>query len=266
MKKIMSMLLSFLLVVSVSVPAFAAQTGQTVTISLDNINDIMPPQPGASHEQQLMNLQKQYLTYCNDVFDRGSASGQYDSKTQAQDAARKKLELGYISQKEYNDAVQAVSDLSSSQQAPSNQRAQDLLKLRNLLGLDDVDQLIVKPADYSKVDFTTKLSSVKYAKDLEDLKLEPSQVETFKSLYDALTQANSAYQLDSGKYQTKQAQVQLMQQKFAKGYASKKQVNDITLELQTLESTVAKEKNSVYIAYLRYDFMRDNGYSPDSVS
>jgi len=57
-----------------------------------------------------------------------------------------------------------------------------------------------------------------------------------------------------------------MQQKFTKGYATKKQADDITLELQTLEGTVAKEKNSLYIAYLRYDFMRDNGDSPDSIS
>lgn len=263
MKKLVSILLSFILVASVCVPAYAADKGDTVTVSLDNISDIMP----ASNEQQLINLQKQYLTYCNDVLDRGSASEQYDSKAQVQAAAQKKLDLGYISQKEYNDTVQSVSDLNVSQQTQSNQRSQDLLKLRHMLELDDVDKLIVKPADYSKIDLTAKLSKINYAKDLEELTdLETSQVETFKSLYDVMTQASHTYQSDNAKYLTKQTDAQLMQQKFTKGYATKKQVDDISLELQTLENTVAKEKNSLYIAYLRYDFMRDNGDSPDSIS
>lgn len=261
MKKLISLLLCSALAVSVCVPAFAADDkGDTVTVSLSNIEDIMPEPQGVSHVEQLLTVQKQYLTYCNDVLDRDTAPGQMDSKTQAQQSAQKKLELGYISQKEYNDAVQAVTDLSNSQMTQSSVRSQDLLKLRSLFELDDEDKLIVNPADYSKIDLTAKLSNVNYQKDLDDLYDKDAYEQTFKSLYDSMTQANRTYTSDSAKYQTKQADAQSMQQKFTKGYATQKQVDDINLELQTLGNTVAKDRNNLYMAYLSYDFMRDNGY------
>ncbi len=278
MKKIISMLLSLLFVASICVPAFAAEKYDTVTISLDNIEDIMPEPEGVDHVINLLNLQAQYLTYCNDVLVRSSNSGQTDSNAQTQTAAQKKLELGYISQKEYDDLVQSNNDTTVSQQTQTNQRAADLLKLRHMLELDDADKLVIKSADYSEIDLSAKLSNVRYDKDLENLDLADlsagdssdteltGKVESFKALYNTLMQADHAYELDSGNYETKKTQAQLMQQKFANGYATQKQVNDINLELQTLGNTVAKEKNSLYIAYLRYDYMRDNGESPDSIS
>ncbi len=261
MKKLISLLLCSALAVSVCVPAFAAEDkGDTVTVSLSNIEDIMPEPAGISHEEQLLSVQKQYLTYCNDILDRDTAPGQMDNKTQAQQSAQKKLVLGYISQKEYNDAVQAVTDLSNSQMSQSSVRSQDLLKLRTLLDLDEEDKLVVHPADYSKIDLTAKLSNINYQKDLDDLYDKETYEQTFKSLYDSMTLASRTYSSDSTKYATKQTDAQNMQQKIAQGYATQQQLDSINLELQTLGNTVAKDRNTLYMAYLSYDFMRDNGY------
>lgn len=263
MKKLISIFLCLVLAVSFSIPAFAADDdkGDTVIVSLSNIEDIMPEPEGIAHEQQLINLQKAYLTYCNDVLDRNSAPAQYDSKSQEQQAAQKKLELGYISQKEYDDTVQAVTDLSNSQHTQSSKREEDLLKLRNLFELDDEDKLVVNTPDYSKINLDERLSNINYSKDLDDQDFEPSDVLTFKSLYDSMTLASRTYHADSDKYQTTLTDAQSMQQKVTNGYATQKQLDDINLQLKTLESTVAKDKNSLYMAYLSYDFMRDNGQS-----
>lgn len=261
MKKAFSILLSIMLVFSVCVPVFAATT---VTVSLDNLDNLMP---GAS-DAQLLNLQVQYLTYCNNLLDRDSGGVQYDSKSQAQAAAQKKLELGYISQKEYNDAVQAVTDLTSSQQTQSNQRADNLLKLRHMLNLGDDEGLAVRPADYSKINLDQLLSNISYSKDLNNWKdtFQSSDVETFQSLYNSMKLASQTYQSDKAKYDSKKASADLMQQKYNRGYISKKQADDANSELQTLSNTVAKDKNSLYTAYLQYDFMRDNGHSASSMS
>lgn len=271
MKKLFALLLSAVLAVTVCVPAFAADTkeGITVTVSLDNLEDVTASNPDyGTYSQVLLQTQLKYLQFCNDVLSSSDNSLQYDGKSQTQAAAQKKLELGYISQKDYDDAVQAVTDQTDGQIQQSSQRAEDLLNLRHLLGLDDEDKLIVKPADYSTIDLDRKLSSVHYDQDLDNWseEFENGDVETFKNLYDTLRQASQTYQSDKADYDKKASDAAQMQQKYDKGYATKQQVDDINRDLTTLSNTVAKDKNSAYSAFLRYDYMRDNGESPSLTS
>ncbi len=265
MKKQISLLLAVAVVALSSVPAFAASN--KVTVSLDKMEEVIIPNTDyGTFSRQLLQTQIQYLTYCNDVLSGSSNSMQYDSKSQAQDTAKKKYEMGYISLKEYQDAMQTVTDQTDGQLQQSNQRAQDLLKLRHLIGLDDEDKLTVKPADYSNINLSKKLSNINYSKDLKDWADDfgSSQIETFKQLYDSMRLANQTYQSDLAKYETKKADAELVKQKFDRGYATQKQLDDINNELQTLSNTVAKDQNTVYSAYLQYDFMRDQGYSAAS--
>lgn len=261
MKKVFALLLSAAMAVLLCVPAFAATKAETVTVSLSTLEEANP------RDADTLIQEIQYLAYCNDVIDRDSGMLQTDSTAQAKAAAREKLDRGYISQKQYDDAVQAADDLSLKQTTESNQRAESLLKLRNLLELDFADKLIVKPADYSKINLDKKLSNVHYDKNLKDWVEEFSvdnaqYINSFKSAYDTMKLANAAYASDQAKYETKKADAAAMQQKFATGYATQKQVDDINRELQALQYTVDKDRNSVYSAYLIYDFMRDQGYNP----
>lgn len=261
MKKLFALLLSAVLAITVCVPAFAATKGETVTVSLDSLEEF--------HDAEQVQQEVQYLKFCNDVLSSDANSLQYDGKSQTQAAAQKKLELGYISQKDYDDAVKAVTDQTDGQLPQSSQRAEDLLNLRHLLGLNDEDKLIVKPADYSTVDLDTKLSNVNYGRDLDhwmddygndlDGSERGAQAEQFKSLYDALRLVSQTYQSDKTSYDTKASDAAQMQQKYDRGYATKQQVDDINRELATLSNTVARDRNSVYSAYLQYDFMRDQG-------
>lgn len=275
MKKIISILLCIILSVSFCVPSFASTKSDTVTVSLNKVEDLVIDNSnyGSNDSERTLRAQIQYLTYCNDVLNMNTNTDAYNSKSAAQDIAKKKLELGYISQKEYNDTVQAVTDQTNGQQSQSNQRQQDLLTLRHMFGLDDVDKLVVSAADYSSVDLDKKLSNLNYTNALKDWELyklsgsdatdsdNTSKVETFKKLYNSLKLVNQTYQSDNDTYQKKLADAQSMQQKLQNGYASQKDVDDINQEVQKLANTVAIDRNNVYMAYLKYDFMRDNGYS-----
>jgi len=280
LKKIFSLFLAVLITVTAGIPAFAAtRKGDTVTLSMENLEDLLPGNSqSGTYDQQLLSAQIQYLTYCNDMLITDSDTYTYNSKVQERDNAKKKYEQGYGSKKAYDDAVQAVTDQLNSQQQHSMKRSQDSLVLRHMLELDDVDKLVVKPMDYSKLDLEAKINNINYKSDLKKLgwnDLSGSDasdsemtggVEAFHTLYNALKSAGDQYHQNNDTYQKKLNDLQTTKQKVAAGYAFQKELDDLNQEVQVLANTVAQNKNSLYMAYLKYDYARDhNGESPDAV-
>lgn len=270
MKRTVSLLITVLLVLSIMTPAYAKTKSETVTVSLDKIEDILPGSTtGEKYSLQLLNAKLKYLVCCNDALKTVSNANTYDSKAQAQAVAEKKLELGYISQKEYDDTVKSLKDTVTGQTTDTSTRAQNLLSLRHLFGLDDDDKMTVQAADYSKINLD-KINNVSYKRDLKDNDLNDlsgndatdieltGKVEAFKSLYDSLYHASLTYQTALTDYQTKESDAKLVQSKFQQGYATKQELDDINRDLSTLKTTLDIDRNNLYAAYLKYDFVRDN--------
>lgn len=272
MKKTVALLISLMLAILTCIPAYAATKSATVTVKLGNLENLMLED--APHDLQLLNVQMKYLSYCNDVITTDLDTLTYNTKVQAQQTAKKKLAQGYLTQKEYNDAVQAVTDQLNAQQANSIKKSQDSLALRHMFGLDDADRMVVEPVDYTSVNLEQKLSGLSYTgalkhnewynlsgSDAEDAEIT-GDVEKLKQLYDSLKTADQKYQTDNDSYQKKQADAQTMQQKLKYGYATRKDADDLNSEVRQLTDTVAIDRNNVYMAYLQYDYMRDHGESP----
>ncbi len=272
MKKLISILTVLAMAVSVSSAAFAASTSETVSVSLDKIEDLIPTTTSSdTFSAQLLKAQLQYLTCCSDALTTNSNANSTQSTTQSEEDARKKYELGYISKQEYDDAVKATTDLTASQESAVSQREKDMLTLRHMFGLDDDDKMVLKSADYTDINLT-KISGISLNNSLKEWNLydlsgsdatdteTTGKVETFKSLYNAMELAYSTYQNDLSKYESKQKDSALIKEKYDKGYATKKELDDITLETGTLKNTADKDRNSAYAAYLRFDFLRENGY------
>ncbi|QEY35804.1 hypothetical protein FL966_12470 [Caproiciproducens galactitolivorans] len=265
MKKAVSFLIMFAFVLSITVPAYAKTKSETVTVSLDKIEDLLINPTS----EELLNAQLLYLTCCNDALKTATNANTYDSKAQELAIAEKKLELGYISQKEYEDIAKSLKDTSTSQVTDTNTRAQNLLSLRHMFGLDDDDKMIVKAADYSKINLN-KINNASYKRDLKDNDLNDlsgsdatdteltGKVEALKRSYDALYQASLTYQTSLTDYQKKEADAKLTQSKYQQGYATKQEVDDINRELSTMKITVDINRNNLYAAYLKYDFLRNN--------
>ena len=263
MKRTVSLLITVLLVLSIMTPAYAKTKSETVTVSLDKIEDLLPGSTtGEKYSLQLLNAKLKYLACCNDALKTVSNANTYDSKAQAQAVAEKKLELGYISQKEYDDIVKNLKDTVTGQTTDTSTRAQNLLSLRHLFGLDDDDKMMVQAADYSKINLD-KINNVSYKRDLKDNDLNDlsgndatdteltGKVDAFKSLDDSLYHASLTYQ-------TKESDATLVQSKFQQGYATKQELDDISRDLSTLKTTLDIDRNNLYAAYLKYDFVRTN--------
>lgn len=265
MKRTVSLLVTLLLVLSIITPAYAKTKSETVTVSLDKIEDLLIK----ATSDQILKAKLQYLTCCNDALTTVSNANTYDSKTQAQAIAEKKLELGYISQKEYDDTIKSLKDTVTGQTTDTSTRAQHLLSLRHLFGLDDDDKMVVKAADYSKINLD-KINNVSYKRDLKDNDLNDlsgndatdsikiQKVETLKKNYEALKKASLTYQTALTDYQTKESDAKLAQSKFQQGYATKQELDDINRDLSTLKTTLDADRNDLYAAYLQYDYVRNN--------
>ena len=129
--------------------------------------------------------------------------------------------------------------------------------------------MTVQAADYSKINLD-KINNVSYKRDLKDNDLNDlsgndatdteltGKVEAFKSLYDALYHASLTYQTALTDYQTKESDAKLVQSKFQQGYATKQELDDINRDLSTLKTTLDIDRNNLYAAYLKYDFVRNN--------
>lgn len=272
MKKLISILTALVMAVSVSSAAFAASTSETVSVSLDKIGDLIPTTTSSdTFSVQLLKAQLQYLTCCNDALSTNSNANNTKSTAQAEEDAKKKYELGYISKKEYDNAVNATTDLTASQESAVSQREKDMLTLRHMFGLDDDDKMVLKSADYTDINLA-KIPGISLKSSLKEWNLYDlsgsdatdteltSKVETFKSLYNAMELAYGTYQTDLSKYESKQKDAALVKEKYEMGYATKRELDDITLETDTLKNTVDKDRNNAYAAYLRFDFLRQNGY------
>lgn len=270
MKRTVSLLITVLLVFSIMTPAYAKTKSETVTVSLDKIEDLLPGSTtGETYALQLLNAKLKYLACCNDALKTVSNANTYDSKAQAQAIAEKKLELGYISQKEYDDTVKSLKDTVTGQTTDTSTRAQNLLSLRHLFGLDDDDKMTVQAADYSKINLD-KINNVSYNRDLKDNDLNDlsgndatdsikiQKVETLKKNYEALKKASLTYQTALTDYQTKESDAKLVQSKFQQGYATKQELDDINRDLSTLKTTLDVNRNDLYAAYLQYDYVRNN--------
>lgn len=90
-----------------------------------------------------------------------------------------------------------------------------------------------------------------------------SEKAAFKKLYDSLNSAYTVYQQDLDKVQRAQQALDTEKKAFAAGYSNQQAVNGKTSDLNTLQSTLATDRNTLYTAYLSYTNMK-KGFSTGS--
>jgi outer membrane protein TolC len=201
----------------------------------------------------------------------------------------KKLAAGYITQKQYNELSDLVTEAEANLDKLRGQEDVAILKLNSALGLKDGAKLSIKSSnmDFSLIDdidfeadTVAMLSSnadviaKEYALNYEKSKPESNQTDT-ENAEVALEQAKdqavaefteayhgllSTYALTVSaekdcKDKTEDFRIKTLL--FDKGLISKKQLEDAELELKNLEIMLSSQKTNLYFQYLSYMSLKD---------
>ena len=246
----------------------------------------------------VLSAKQTYLAYCADNDRLAEAQVAATNAKNALNVSLQALAAGYVSQKDADDLKQKADQAQNALTSLDNQLTQERTNLRTLLNLPDGVAMTIKPVAAEDLDFSdvptidyggdvivmrgnsSKIKSAKttyeYQQDHEDednvtqytvdnayialQQARESEEASFKKLYDALNSAYTVYQQDLGNVQRKQNELAAEQQALSLGYSSQQAVDARTQELKTLQTTLADDRNTLFVDYLSYGNMK-NGYS-----
>lgn len=260
----------------------------------DNLYDLAKVQDEANIQNAFLSAKQDYLTFCTDNDKLASAQAGAENARKALAVSQQALAAGYTSQKacsdledQYNQAQNAVTQLG-------NQLMQDRSALKTLLNLPSGVTMDIKPVadsdlpvgdipsinyDADQIVMEGNSSAIKaallnqdYTQDtavvnsqLDNASIAVQQARTaqqsaFKKLYDALNSAYTVYEQSLGQVQRKQSELDAEEKSLTAGYASQQSVDAKNQDLQTLRSTLATDRSTLFSAYLSYINMK-NGFA-----
>ncbi len=270
---------------------------------LDDQYDIALSQYSENVSNAVLSAQNSYLAYCADYDQYSSAQTAAVNAEKAYNVALSSLSAGFVAQNECDGLKDTYLQTQNTLVQLDRQIDRDRTALRTLLNLPDDVNMTVKPVandsldlsgipninydadlivmmglnskirqanlNYDALDRKYGYSSTGMSEhDVENAKIAAEQTKesekaAFKKLYDSLNSAYTVYQQDLDKVQRAQQALDTEKKAFAAGYSSQQSVNAKTSDLNTLQSTLATDRNTLYTSYLSYTNMK-KGFSTGS--
>lgn len=261
----------------------------------DHQRDLAEEEYEQNAHSTVLSAKQSYLAYCADNDRLAQAQTAADNARTALTVSQQALSSGYVSQKDVDDLQNQCDQAQNALTQLDNQLTQEKASLRTLLNLPDGVTMSVKPVAADDLDFSdipainyggdvivmrgnsSKIKTAKlnyeYAQDQDDsytgyqtnnasIALEQtreSEEAAFKKLYDALNSSYTVYEQALSQAQQKENELTVEQKALSLGYSSQKAVDAETQELKTLRTTLADDRNTLFVNYLSYIDMK-NGF------
>ncbi|SFC41020.1 hypothetical protein [Clostridium uliginosum] len=242
-------------------------------------------------KQSVFSAQKQYIDYLDTLSKKETKQADIKSQNNQNEVYKTKYEMGFISKKEYDTHARDNTDLDNDSKELTNKEETELKNLHLTLGvplkttiifINDINADLDK---ISKINFQNDLDKMlednvsvqikdielDEAEDISDsdydvdnaeisLKQEKEKVKLdFQKQYNNLMVSYNLIKSSNEKLNQKQYDFGVMQTKYNYGFVSKKQTEDLNLELDKQIKDFASIKNNLYVNYLRYIQMK-SGY------
>ncbi len=246
-------------------------------------------------QQKVLSAKQQYISFCVDnvQLQADQVSADNDKKTLSQKYGQ--LQKGYISQKDYNDALDQANKSQNTLVAQQNKLIRGKQDLLTLLNIPDSVKYTILPVTEKDMDITG-IPSIVYGADeilmvtrnadiiaaeqnydftKDDLSNSSSTIDnayiswqqtisnrkaSFKQLYDSLMNYYQTCQLDAESVQRKTSDLTVEKQKLKQGFSSQTKVDQANLSLLLAEATQALDQSNAYTALMSYQNMK-NGYT-----
>ena len=269
--------------------------------SADHQRDLAEEQYEQNAHGTVLSAKQTYLAYCADNDRLAQAQVVAANARNALNVSQQALAAGYVSQKDVSDLQSQCDQAQNALTQLDSQLTQEKASLRTLLNLPDGVTMEVKPVAADDLDFSdipsidyggdvivmrgnsSKIKTAKlnyeYQQDQEDMpgftqytldnayialeQARESEETAFKKLYDAMNSSYTVYGQALSQVQQKESELAVEQKALSLGYSSQKAVDTRTQELKTLQTTLADDRNTLFVNYLSYIDMK-NGYSAGS--
>lgn len=248
--------------------------------------------------QFVLASKQQYLVYLSALAQKEIAENNLSIQESQLASLKVKLSKGYVSKKQVDQFALQVLDLQISQGSLGEQSAVLLEKLRSSIGIQETATVTVAPAatlDFTSIsaivfsddlvkmlavstDIKTKEISLQSINKLASSSNDPSkykydilaaeialaqtreQVKSdFKDQYLALKNSYASMQTKEARYTNKKAELAGMTLRYKFGFASAKQLRDLTLEVRSQELQLLIDRQSLYSSYIGYVLKREKG-------
>ena len=263
----------------------------------DHQLDLAEEQYNASYHSTILSAKQSYLVYCADNDRLAQAQVAAANARNALNVSLQALSSGYVSQKDVNDLQSQCDQAQNALTQLDNQLTQEKASLRTLLNLPDNVAMKVKSVTADDLDFSgipainyggdvivmrgnsSKIKTAKltyeYQQDQEDMpgftkytldnayialqQARESEEAAFRKLYDALNSSYTVYGQALSQVQQKENELAVEQKALSLGYSSQTAVDTRTQELKTLRTTLADDRNTLFVNYLSY-LDKKNGF------
>jgi hypothetical protein len=246
-------------------------------------------------QQKVLSAKQQYISFCVDnvQLQADQVSADNDKKTFSLKSGQ--LSGGYISQKDYNDALNQASKSKNALDAQQSKLTREKWELKTLLNIPDGVNFTIQPVTAADMDITG-IPSIGYNADVilmvtrnadiiaaeqnydftkDDLSNSSSTIDnayiswqqtissrkaTFQQLYDSMMSSYQTWLLDSQTVQRKTNDLAVEKQKLTQGFSSQTKVDQANLDLLLSEATAALDQSNAYSTLMSYNNMK-NGYT-----
>lgn len=235
--------------------------------------------------------QEKYIKYLYDKSSKEIKEEELKYNKEKNDIAKRKYEMGYISKNEYSTKIIDIIDIQNEYNKLAVDEDLSLKELKNSLGIGDKKIVIDENIDFdinniANIDFEEDfdyminnnrnikikeiaLEQVEDKDESDDYEIDNAELEltqeennsrlNFQEKYNNLISSYNNIRNSINKLNDKENAFNIMKVKLNHGYVSGKESEEKYIELINQKSEYIKDKNELYINYLKYLQMKD-GY------
>lgn len=235
--------------------------------------------------------QQKYIDYLYDKSIKDIAEEKLNYNKDKDNINKAKYDMGYISRNEYLTKVVDLIDVENDYNKSITDEEMSLKELKSALGINDENITLNEDLDFdinkiANIDFEEDFnqvisnnSNIKIKKieldqvedndDSDDYEIDNAELEltkgksdlrlTFQGKYNDLMNSYKSIKNSMNKLADKENAFNIKKVKLNHGYISNKECEEAYIELINQKSEYIKEKNTLYVNYLKYMQMKD-GY------
>lgn len=235
--------------------------------------------------------QQKYIDYLYDKSIKDIAEEKLNYNKDKDNINKAKYDMGYISRNEYLTKVVDLIDVENDYNKSITDEEMSLKELKSALGINDENITVNEDLDFdinkiANIDFEEDFnqvisnnSNIKIKKieldqvedndDSNDYEIDNAELEltkgksdlrlTFQGKYNDLMNSYKSIKNSMNKLTDKENAFNIKKVKLNHGYISNKECEEAYIELINQKSEYIKEKNTLYVNYLKYMQMKD-GY------
>ena len=246
-------------------------------------------------QQKILSAKQQYISFCVDnvQLQADQVSADNDKKTLSLKSGQ--LSGGYLSQKDYNDALDQANKSKNTLDVQQNKVIREKAGLKTLLNIPDGVNFTILPVTAADMNITgipsidyggdsilmiTRNTDIiaaeqKYDVTKDDRSNSSATIDntyiswqqtisdrkaSFKQLYDSMMSSYQTWQLDTQTVARKTNDLAVEKQKLAQGFSSQTKVDQANLNLLLAQATAALDQSNAYSTLMSYNNMK-NGYT-----